>query len=179
MLVCRDYTSLMIVVPLVTLTTLILFMSGVNVKVAMSATNNMSSTIPAVKMIYANHSYDMLPFVVLNEEGVKKLNFPHLPDEYKPEVQMASDKNFTFQFTKTPREINAFGIDYDADTTEVIPLTKIGKNQFTFGKVYGILTLEVRSIYDDGTYVTYTCLVDIKNTAVTDGNQAKGLDIFA
>jgi len=169
----------MIVVPLVTLTTLILFMSGFNVNVAMSATNNMSSTIPSVKMIYANDSYDMLPFVVLNEEGVNKLNFPHLPDEYKPEVVMASDKNFTFQFAKTPREINAFGIDYDADTTEVTPLTKIGKNQFTFGKVYGILTLEVRSIYDDGTYVTYTCLVDIKNTAATDGNQAMGLDIFA
>jgi hypothetical protein len=57
-------------------------------------------------------------------------------------------------------------------------LTKTGKDQFTFGKVHGILTLEVRSIYDDGSYVNYTCLVDIKNTA-SDGNQAKGIDIFA
>ena len=178
MFACRDFTSLTIALPLVTLTTLILYMSGLDITVAMSATNNMSSTIPSVKMIYANNSYDMLPFVVLNEEGVNKLNFPHLPDEYKPDVVMASDKNFTFQFSKAPREINAFGIDYEADTTEVTPLTKMGKNQFTFGKVYGILTLEVRSIYDDGSYVTYTCLVDIKNTA-TDGNQAKGLDIFA
>jgi hypothetical protein len=178
MLVCRDFTSLIIPVPLLTITTLILYMSGLDITPAMSATNNMNSTIPSVKMIYANHSYDMLPFIVLNEEGVKKLNFPHLPDQYKPEVVMASDKNFTFQFSKTPREINAFGIDYEADTTEVTPLTKTGKNQFTFGNVHGILTLEVRSIYDDGSYVTYTCLVDIKNTAA-DGNQAKGLDIFA
>jgi hypothetical protein len=102
-------------------------MSGLDITPAMSATNNMNSTIPSVKMIYANHSYDMLPFIVLNEEGVKKLNFPHLPDQYKPEVVMASDKNFTFQFSKTPREINAFGIDYEADTTEVTPLTKTGK----------------------------------------------------
>jgi hypothetical protein len=178
MLVCRDFTYLIILLPLLTIITLILYMSGLDITPAMSATNNMNSTIPSVKMIYANHSYDMLPFVVLNEEGVKKLNFPHLPDQYKPEVVMASDKNFTFQFSKTPREINAFGIDYEADTTEVTPLTKTGKNQFTFGNVHGILTLEVRSIYDDGSYVTYTCLVDVKNTAA-DGNQAKGLDIFA
>ena len=178
MLVCRDFTSLVIVLPLVTFTTLTLYMSGLDKTFAMSATNNMSSTIPSVKMIYANHSYVMLPFVVLNEEGVNKLNFPHLPDEYEPGIVMASDKNFTFQFSKTPREINAFGIDYEADTTEVTPLTKIGKNQFTFGKVHGILTLEVRAIYDDGGYVTYTCLVDIKNTA-QEGTQAKGLDIFA
>lgn len=178
MLVCRDFTNLIILLPLLTIITLILYVSGLDITPAMSATNNMNSTIPSVKMIYANHSYDMLPFVVLNEEGVKKLNFPHLPDQYKPEVVMASDKNFTFQFSKTPREINAFGIDYEADTTEVTPLTKTGKNQFTFGNVHGILTLEVRSIYDDGSYVTYTCLVDIKNTAA-DGNHAKGLDIFA
>ncbi len=78
---------------------------------------------------------------------------------------MPSDKNFTFQFTNQPREINAFGIDYDADTTEVHPLIKTGKDQFTFGKVYGTLTLEVRAIFNDGIYATYTCLVDIKNTA--------------
>ncbi len=73
MLVCRDFTSLIILVPLLTLTTLILYMSGLDITPAMSATNNMSSTIPSLKMIYANHSYDMLPFVVLNEEGVNKL----------------------------------------------------------------------------------------------------------
>src|SRR4029079_8252729 len=96
MFVCRDFTSLMILLPLLTLTTLIIYMSGLDITPAMSATNNMNSTIPSVKMIYANHSYDMLPFVVLNEEGVNKLNFPHLPDQYKPEVVMASDKNFRF-----------------------------------------------------------------------------------
>lgn len=178
MLNCRDFTSLIILLPLLTFTTL-LFTSGLDITPAMSMTNNVSSAIPSAKMIYSNHSYDMLPFVVLNEDGVNKLNFPHLADDYKPVVQIPSDKNFTFQFTKTPREINAFGIDYDADTTEIHPLTKTGKNQFTFGKVYGVLTLEVRAIFNDGTYITYTCLVDIKNTAATDRNRPNGLDIFA
>lgn len=53
---------------------------------------------------------------------------------------MPSDKNFTFQFTQPPREITAFGIDYDADTTEVYPLIDTGKDQFAFGKG-GTLTL--------------------------------------
>jgi hypothetical protein len=99
-------------------------------------------------------------------------------DDYKPVVQMPSDKNFTFQYTKPPREINAFGIDYDADTTEVYPLIKTGKDQFTFGKVYGTLTLEVRAIFNNGIYATYTCLVDIKNTSADHGNQSKATDIF-
>jgi hypothetical protein len=67
---------------------------------SMSAKNELNSTLPQAKMIYANHSYDMIPFVVLNEGGVNKLNFPHLADDYKPVVQMLSDKNFTFQYTK-------------------------------------------------------------------------------
>ena len=173
-----------------TLATLLLCISGpiherqtlvvyASVNGSLSATNELNSTLPQAKMIYANHSYDMLPFVVLNEEGVNKLNFPHLADDYKPVVQIPSDRNFTFQFTKPPREINAFGIDYDADTTEVYPLVKTGNDQFTFGKVYGTLTLEVRAIFNDGIYVTYTCLVDIKNTAAADRNQTTSTDIFA
>ncbi len=51
---------------------------------SMSAKNELNSTLPQAKMIYANHSYDMLPFVVLNEEGVSELNFPHLADDYNP-----------------------------------------------------------------------------------------------
>ena len=103
----------------------------------------------------------MLPFVVVDEDGVKKLNFPRLADEYKPAVKIPSDKAFTFEFTKMPREVNAFGIDYDADTTEVNPLVKIGKHQFSFGNLHGIRTLELRAIYDNGKYVTYTALVNI------------------
>jgi hypothetical protein len=172
-----------------TLTILLLCISGsthesrslvvyASVSDPISTKNELNSTLPQAKMIYANRSYDMLPFVVLNDEGVNKLNFPHLADDYKPVVQMPSDRNFTFQFTKQPREINAFGIDYDADTTEVYPLIKTGKDQFTFGKVHGTLTLEVRAIFNDGIYTTYTCLVDIKNTSADDGNQSTATDIF-
>src|SRR6266498_4619673 len=125
--------------------------------------NNTSSEIPTVKLVYKNQTYEMLPFVIVDQDGVKKLNFPRLADEYKPVAQIPSDAPFGFEFAIKPREVNAFGIDYDADTTEVNPLTKIGKYQYSFGKLSGILTLEVRAIYDNGKYVTYTGLVKINN----------------
>ncbi len=106
----------------------------------------------------------MLPFVVVSEDGVKKLNFPRLPDDYKPVVNISSDSSFSVQFTKKPREVNAFLIDYDADTTEVNPLTKLGEREFGFGNISGLRTIEVRAIFDDGRYVTYTCLADVQKT---------------
>jgi hypothetical protein len=121
-----------------------------------------TTDVPPVMLSYGGHTYEMLPFVVVDEDGVKKLNFPRLADEYKPAVKIPSDKTFTFEFTKMPREVNAFGIDYDADTTEVNPLMKIGKHQFSFGNLHGIRTLELRAIYDNGKYVTYTALVNIE-----------------
>ena len=156
------------------------------------STNNASSQIPPVKFVYANHTYDMLPFVVVDQDGVKKLNFPHLADQYKPIAQIPSDATFNLQFVTKPREVNAFGIDYDADTTEVNPLTKVGKYQYTFDKLNGILTLEVRAIYDDGKYVSYTGLIKINNPlngpngprdlgqqSVSSGNQSSIPDIFS
>ena len=128
--------------------------------------------------------------MVVHEDGVKKLNFPRLADEYKPAVKIPSDKTFTFEFAKMPREVNAFGIDYDADTTEVNPLIKIGKLQFSFGNLHRIRTLELRAIYDNGKYVTYTALIKIEKTtrdmgailghpSNSTGNKTIILDIFS
>lgn len=138
------------------------YISALPAKQLTNSTKAVTTTdVPPVMLSYGDHTYEMLPFVVVDEDGVKKLNFPRLADEYKPAVKIPSDKTFTFEFTKMPREVNAFGIDYDADTTEVNPLVKIGKHQFSFGNLHGIRTLELRAIYDNGKYVTYTALVNI------------------
>lgn len=138
------------------------YISALPAKQLTNSTKAVTTTdVPPVMLSYGGHTYEMLPFVVVDEDGVKKLNFPRLADEYKPAVKIPSDKTFTFEFTKMPREVNAFGIDYDADTTEVNPLVKIGKHQFSFGNLHGIRTLELRAIYDNGKYVTYTALVNI------------------
>jgi hypothetical protein len=141
------------------------YISALPAKQLTNSTKAVTTTdVPPVMLSYGGHTYEMLPFVVVDEDGVKKLNFPRLADEYKPAVKIPSDKTFTFEFTKMPREVNAFGIDYDADTTEVNPLIKIGKHQFSFGNLHGIRTLELRAIYDNGKYVTYTALVNIDKT---------------
>jgi F5/8 type C domain len=128
------------------------------------------SDVPVAKMVYKNKSYEMSPFVVVQNEDLKRLNFPQLPDDSQPVAQISSDENISFNFLTKPREMNAFFVDYDADTTEMTPLHRVGKNQFSFDDVYGPNTLELRVIYPDGKYVTYTCLIEVKKPEVKEVN---------
>lgn len=128
------------------------------------------SDVPDAKMVYKNKSYEMSPFIVVQNEDLKRLNFPQLPDDSQPVAQISSDENISFNFLTKPREMNAFFVDYDADTTEMTPLHRVGKNQFSFDDVYGPNTLELRVIYPDGKYVTYTCLIEVKKPEVKEVN---------
>ena len=132
--------------------------------------NIQDSDVPVAKMVYKNKSYEMSPFVVVENENLKRLNFPQLPDDSQPVAQISSDENISFNFLTKPREMNAFFVDYDADTTEMTPLHRVGKNQFSFDGVYGPNTLELRVIYPDGKYVTYTCLIEVKKPEVKEVN---------
>jgi hypothetical protein len=119
-------------------------------------------------MVYNNKSYEMSPFVVVENEDLKRLNFPQLADDFQPIAQISPDDNISFSFLTKPREMNAFFVDYDADTTEMTPLHRVGKNQFSFTDVYGPNTLELRVIYPDGKYVTYTCLIEVMKPEVKE-----------
>jgi hypothetical protein len=128
----------------------------------------MEINVPVAKMVYQNKSYEMSPFVVMENENLERINFPHLPDDFEPEVTISSEDSISFSFITKPREINAFYVDYDADTTEMTPLHRVGKTQFSFADVYGPNTLELRVIYPDGKYVTYTCLVEVEKPEVKE-----------
>ena len=132
------------------------------------SSNNTEINVPVAKMVYQNKSYEMSPFVVMVNENLEKINFPHLPDDFEPEVTISPEDTISFSFLTKPREINAFFIDYDADTTEMTPLHRVGKTQFSFGDVYGPNTLELRVIYPDGKYVTYTCLIEVDKPEVQE-----------
>lgn len=132
--------------------------------------NIKDSDVPAAKMVYKNKSYEMSPFIVVENEDLKRLNFPQLPDDSQPVVQISPDDTISFSFLTKPREMNAFFVDYDADTTEMTPLHRVGKNHFSFDDVYGPNTLELRVIYPDGKYVTYTCLIEVKKPEVKEVN---------
>ena len=137
-----------------------------------NADNNkiLEKSVPVAKMVYNGKSYAMAPFVVVENEDLKRLNFPHLADDFQPVAQISPDDNISFSFLTKPRELNAFFVDYDADTTEMTPLHRVGKNQFSFTDVYGPNTLELRVIYPDGKYVTYTCLIDVMKPEVKEVN---------
>jgi hypothetical protein len=126
-------------------------------------------SIPPVKLSYNGHTYEMLPFVKVEGDQVKKLNFPQLPDDFQPVVKIPSDGTFNFDFSEKPRETNAFLIDYDADTTVVSPVNNLGKNTYSVSDVSGPKTLELRAIYSDGKYLTYTLLIDIGRIDSTTG----------
>jgi hypothetical protein len=134
-----------------------------------SANSNADIKIPPVKLSYGGHTYEMLPFVMVEGDEVKKLNFPHLPDDFQPVVKLPSEGTFNFDFSEKPRETNAFVIDYDADITAISPVNNLGKNRYSVNDVYGPKTLEVRAIYPDGKYVTYTLLIDIGRIDSTSG----------
>ena len=136
--------------------------------------NIQRSDVPVAKMVYKNKSYEMAPFVVVENENLKRLNFPQLPDDSQPIAQISQGENISFSFLTKPREINAFFVDYDADTTEMTPLHRVGKSQFSFGDVYGPNTLELRVIYPDGKYVTYTCLIEVKKPELKDLDLGSG-----
>ena len=130
--------------------------------------DKMETNVPVAKMFYQNKSYEMSPFVIMENEKLERINFPHLPDDFEPEVTISPEDSITFSFVTKPREINAFFVDYDADTTEMTPLHRVGKTQFSFADVYGPNTLELRVIYPDGKYVTYTCLIEVEKPQVRE-----------
>jgi hypothetical protein len=133
-----------------------------------NSSTKMEINVPVAKMVYQNKSYEMSPFVVMDNENLERINFPHLPDDFEPEVTISPEDPISFSFLTKPREINAFFVDYDADTTEMTPLHRVGKTQFTFADVYGPNTLELRVIYPDGKYVTYTCLIEVDKPEVQE-----------
>lgn len=139
-----------------------IFVSNAMSNNTLAADRAIDTKIPAIKLPYSNHIYEMLPFVIMDENSIEKLNFPRLADEYRPDVNISSNSSFSIEFDQKPREVNAFAIDYDADTTEVTPLTKLGKNEFGVGSLYGTRTIEVRAIFEDDRYITYTCLAKIQ-----------------
>ena len=136
---------------------------------------NADIKIPPVKLSYGGHTYEMLPFVLVEGDQVKKLNFPQLPDDFQPVVKLPQEGIFSFDYSEKPRETNAFVIDYDADITAISPVNNVGKNRYSVNDVHGPKTLEARAIYADGKYVTYTLLIDVSRIDSTSGLSSSSL----
>ena len=119
--------------------------------------------IPQATCIYKDHEYPLIPHIFNDGEKSSRIAFPHLPDDYVPEMTIVQGEQLTMEFDgiKQPIEIQALLVDYDADITETYPLKKIDDNKFEITQS-GIKTLEVIGSFPDTEHVSYTMLVDVK-----------------
>lgn len=131
---------------------------------AVQAIDN-ETEIPEAKCIYGDHEYYMTPYTISTKgQNSKLIEFPELPDDYQPQMLMEEGKTVTMEFDQEPNQIESFLVDYEADDTTVYPLKKVDENTFQITQT-GIKTLEVHATFPDNQQISYTLLVDVKDTA--------------
>jgi hypothetical protein len=120
-------------------------------------------SIPQAMCIYKGQEYSLTPHIFNDGEKSSRIAFPHLPDDYAPEMTIGQGEQLTMEFDgiKQSTDIQALLVDYDADITETYPLKKLDDNKFEIIQS-GIKTLEVIASFSDNEHVSYTMLVDVK-----------------
>jgi hypothetical protein len=120
-------------------------------------------SIPLATCIYKDHEYPLAPHIFNDGEKSSRIAFPHLPDDYAPEMTIVQGEQLTMEFDgiKQPTDIQALLVDYESDITETYPIKKIDDNKFEITQS-GIKTLEVIGSFPDNKHVSYTMLVDVK-----------------
>ena len=89
-------------------------------------------SIPQAMCIYMSQEYSLTPHIYNDGEKSSRIAFPHLPDDYAPEMTIGQGEQLTMELDgiKQPTDIQALLVDYDADITETYPLKKIDDNKF-------------------------------------------------
>ena len=66
--------------------------------------------IPRATCIYKDHEYPLTPHIFNDGEKSFRIAFPHLPDNYLPEMTMVQGEKLTMEFdgNKQPTEIQVF-----------------------------------------------------------------------
>ena len=131
---------------------------------ANAATTASPLNIPPAALIYENHKYEMSPFVFSNGKSFVRIQFPADEEENNP-VKLQNGKAISFEFSKTPSNVDAFSIGYESTPTNIYGLSKIGKNEtFELAGPPGIRTIEIHTVFSDGRYMSYTMLANIIGT---------------
>lgn len=121
-------------------------------------------SIPLASCIYNGQEYPMNAHIASEDQKLSRIDFPELPDNYQHQMIVEQGKTVTIEFDgDKPSEINAFLVDYDADITETYPLKKVSEDTFELTQA-GIKTLEVIASFSDDTQISYTLLVDVKDS---------------
>jgi F5/8 type C domain len=144
----------------------------------LSSSSSIQPKVPQAVLLYTGQKYAMSPYISSNysERTINKIRFPLLPDIAKPELILQTGKIISFEFSKTPKGMEAFAIDYDGDINSIHALKKTGVNTFELTGVSSVRTLEVHVLFSDGQYVSYTKLVDIRDGSSSTATNTAGKD---
>ncbi len=151
--------------PLIILSLALLFTIMISSQEANSTTEaqEVEPDIPEAVCIYEEYEYSLTPHILNDGEKSSRVAFPHLPDNYEPEMTMKQGGELEMQFDsdKQPTEIQALLVDYESDVTETYPLEKINDSTFKVTQT-GIKTLEVIGTFADNEHISYTMLIDVE-----------------
>lgn len=117
--------------------------------------------IPKVSGFYEGKEYPTLtPYFIKDGQSSIELGFPKLPDNIQPEMTIEEGQTISIEFQDNPIRVQAFLVDYDADTPVGYPLEEISKNTFKVTPE-GTKTLEVQAEFPGNKQIYYSTLVDV------------------
>lgn len=119
------------------------------------------NNIPTLKCVIGDIEYNMKPIKFANNDKEETLNQLTLPDDVKPEFNIGIGETMYMEFSDEPSVVNVFLIDYDGDIPQSILQKTIDNNNAIISGPEGTRNLEVRAIYPNGEYVSYSALVDV------------------
>jgi hypothetical protein len=123
-----------------------------------------SSNVPRVKMIYDNKAYAMSTFVMADAGEMKKITIPSASppeDGSNPPLHIQLGNTVHFQFDKEPTKVTAYLIDMQAQPVELYAQRQIGSNDFQIVGPEGILNYELHAFFPDGQYTSQYLLVNV------------------
>jgi hypothetical protein len=119
--------------------------------------------IPKAMCVYNDKEYSLTPHIFTDGEKSTTINYPDLPDDNPPQMIIEKGETLTMEFDKEPMQVDALLVDYEADIADTYPLEKIDENKFEVTQT-GIKTLEVIATFPDNQRISYTTLIDVKES---------------
>jgi hypothetical protein len=117
--------------------------------------------VPDVYCLYENREYKMKPFIYKSDGGDENMiSYPDLPDHVSPVISLEKGETMTIRSDEEPKDMTAYLVDYEGDTTETYALEEEDNNTFKLEPA-GLQTFEVHAKFLDGRDISYTVLTEV------------------
>lgn len=134
---------------------------GVQAEVIEVKSDKIKEQVPDVYCLYENREYKMKPFIYESDGGDENMiSYPDLPDHVSPVISLEKGETMTVRSDEEPKDMTAYLVDYEGDTTETYALEEEGNNTFKLEPA-GLQTFEVHAKFLDGRDISYTVLTEV------------------